>query len=65
MSGTEGTYSLRQILNNYYLEVALLFEQNFIEDFDPHEISISSATSSKGSSTAASEDLKDKGLIKI
>jgi hypothetical protein len=52
------------VLNGYYLEVARLIDQNFIEDSDPHEITIASATSSKGSSNT-NEDLKDKGLIKI
>jgi hypothetical protein len=33
-------------------------------DFDKHEITIASATSSKGSG-GSTEDLKDKGLIKI
>lgn len=61
--GTEGTYSLRQLLNNLYLEVAAMNTLPTIEDeeINPYEVTIKSA---KGLSNI-SEYLKDKGLIKI
>lgn len=62
--GTEGTYSIRQVLNNFYLDVMEIGVDHMSGEYDRHEITIASATSSKGSG-GSTEDLKDQGLIKI
>ena len=68
--GTDGTYSLRDVLSGEYLEIYKLqqFEMgNAIQhtnyaQIDSKEISIKSA---KGGLTLPTEYMKDKGLIKI
>jgi hypothetical protein len=60
--GTDGTYSLRQLLNNKYLKVATFNHPNMAGDgIDSVEITIKSA---KGLPNI-SDYLRNKGLIKI
>ena len=63
--GTEGTYSLRQLLSAEYLEVALMIPAPTMGEDAPVADSVEITIKSAKGLTNIAEYLKDKGLIKI